>query len=335
MHSPTEWLETDGLGGFAGGTVDGVRTRRYHGLLVAAATPPTGRMLLVNGLDAEVMTPRGRFALTAQRYAPDAVHPADVVPVDAFTAEPWPTWRWRLPDGTTVVHELFIARVIARATSTVVLRWRQESTERGVMLGVRPYLSGRDYHALHHENPNFRWDCEERDGTHRWQPYPDVPPVHVRTNGARRDDAHWYRQVRYAEELARGFECDEDVAAPCVFEYDLDAADAVMMLSTHPTSRADAAESAVDTAARHRRDELARRRAFASPLHRAADQYIVRRGAGTSIIAGYPWFTDWGRDTFIAMRGLCLTTGRLDDARSMLVTWAGAISQGMIPNRFP
>jgi predicted glycogen debranching enzyme len=84
-----------------------------------------------------------------------------------------------------------------------------------------------------------------------------------------------------------------------------------------------------------RRGELARREAFASPLHRAADAYLVKRGTGRSLIAGYPWFGDWGRDTFIALRGLCIATGRLEEARDILLEWAGAVSEGMLPNRFP
>lgn len=81
--------------------------------------------------------------------------------------------------------------------------------------------------------------------------------------------------------------------------------------------------------------EKKRRSLFPSRLHRSADAYLVRRGRGKTIIAGYPWFTDWGRDTFIALRGLCLVTGRLDDARDILLDWAGAVSEGMLPNRFP
>src|SRR5205809_7439432 len=81
--------------------------------------------------------------------------------------------------------------------------------------------------------------------------------------------------------------------------------------------------------------ERARRAAFATPLARAADAYLVARGAGATVIAGYPWFTDWGRDTFIALRGLCLAAGRLDDARAILGEWAGSVSAGMLPNRFP
>jgi predicted glycogen debranching enzyme len=81
--------------------------------------------------------------------------------------------------------------------------------------------------------------------------------------------------------------------------------------------------------------EARRRQVFASPLDRAADSYLVKRGSGRTVVAGYPWFTDWGRDTFIAMRGLCLATGRLDDAAQILGEWSGAVSEGMLPNRFP
>src|SRR5262249_38236852 len=96
-----------------------------------------------------------------------------------------------------------------------------------------------------------------------------------------------------------------------------------------------ARDSAHDVGTRLATAEHRRRGAFASPLLKAADQYIVARGKGRTIIAGYPWFGDWGRDTFIALRGLCLATGRLDEARRILIEWAGAVSEGMLPNRFP
>ena len=96
----SEWLEVDGLGGFASGTVSGIRTRRYHALLLAATTPPTGRMVLVNGIEAWLETPGGRFALSAQRYAPDVVHPDGERRIVEFQGEPWPSWIFRAEDGT-------------------------------------------------------------------------------------------------------------------------------------------------------------------------------------------------------------------------------------------
>src|SRR5260221_3374481 len=103
----TEWLEADGLGGFASGTVSGIRTRRYHALLLTATTPPTGRFVLVNGFDAWVETPDGAFSLSSQRYAPDVVHPDGAQHIESFTADPWPSWCFRLDDGTVIEHELF------------------------------------------------------------------------------------------------------------------------------------------------------------------------------------------------------------------------------------
>src|SRR5215210_3302714 len=108
----TEWLEADGLGGFASGTTAGVRTRRYHALLTTATTPPTGRVVLVNGLDAWVESPgcpRAEY-LTRQHYSPDIVAPADAATIESFAAEPWPTWVYRLRDGTRIEQELFVTR---------------------------------------------------------------------------------------------------------------------------------------------------------------------------------------------------------------------------------
>src|SRR5215217_2356609 len=103
----TEWLEADGLGGFASGTTLGVRTRRYHALLLAATTPPTGRMVLVNGLDAWVET-GGQEFLTRQRYEPGVLAPEHGAVLESFADEPWPTWTYRLADGTRIEHELFV-----------------------------------------------------------------------------------------------------------------------------------------------------------------------------------------------------------------------------------
>src|ERR1051326_5226443 len=129
----TEWLEADGAGGFASGTSSGVRTRRYHALLLPATTPPTGRMVLVNGFDAFIETPHGTFALSTQRYMPDVLHPDGASRIVSFTAEPWPTWEFALPDGTHLTQELFIERTsgatwiawtLVSGTETATLRVR-------------------------------------------------------------------------------------------------------------------------------------------------------------------------------------------------------------------
>ena len=144
-----EWLEADGEGGYASGTVAGIRTRRYHALLLVATTPPTGRMVLVNGFEAWVTTPAGRFALSSQRYAPGVTHPDGVRRIARFEPEPWPRWTFQLEDGTSVEQETFVPR----GAGAVAVTWRLSEMRAGVTLTVRPLLSGRDHHALHHENP--------------------------------------------------------------------------------------------------------------------------------------------------------------------------------------
>src|SRR5688572_4422930 len=136
----TEWLEADGLGGFASGTTSGIRTRRYHALLLSATTPPTGRVVLVNGFDAWVDTPGGSFALSTQRYAPDALYPDGAAHITHFTTDPWPTWEYTLADGTAVIQEIFVQH----GTGAAVVSWTLARAKGPVVLRVRPFLSGRD-----------------------------------------------------------------------------------------------------------------------------------------------------------------------------------------------
>jgi predicted glycogen debranching enzyme len=322
-HSRGEWLEADGLGGFASGTVAGPRTRRYHALLLAATEPPTGRVVLVNGLEAWLERDGTRTALTRQAYAPDVVHPADAAPVVRFEREPWPTWTLALPDGARLEHGL----LAVHERAAVVLYWRLIGSGGGT-LSVRPLLSGRDYHALHHENSAFRFDAAVDGDRVAWRPYDGIPAVEARANGRYEHAPDWYRRFLYTEERARGLDDVEDLATPGVFHFDLGAGEAFLLLA------AEGHRGAEDPAAL-RAGEQARRARFPTPLDRAADAYFVRRGAGKTIVAGYPWFTDWGRDTFIALRGLALATGRWSDAAAILLEWAGTVSEGMLPNRFP
>jgi len=331
MSTPREWLETDGLGGFASGTVEGIRTRRYHALLLAATTPPTGRMVLVNGHDAWVDTPAGRFALSSQRYAPGVTHPDGWSRIESFEIEPWPRWVFRLPDGARVAHGLFAAQGLPM----VALSWRLLEPRPGVMLEVRPFLSGRDSHALHHENAAFRFEPVRARGLLAWRPYAGVPAILSLTNSEYRHAPEWYRSFLYEEERARGLDHIEDLASPGILRWSLSDGEAVWILAAETDATRAMLQDGVARAAFERLRSAERlRRQFPSRLHRAADAYIVQRGAGRTIVAGYPWFTDWGRDTFIALRGLCLAGGRLEDARAILTEWAGTVSEGMLPNRF-
>jgi len=326
----SEWLEADGLGGFASGTVSGIRTRRYHALLLAATTPPTGRVVLVNGLEAWLQTQSGRFAISAQRYTPDVVYPDGLRRIAEFRTEPLPTWRFQAEDGTELSQEI----VARQGHAEVVLRWRLLSPSPGARLIVRPLLSGRDYHSLHHENDAFGFEPERAGPRVIWRPYPGVPPITAVTNGAYRHEPAWYRNFLYEAERERGLDFVEDLASPGSFAFELDGHPAVLVLragDTEPSSLVDPEGYARQSFER----EAARRAVFTSPLQRAADAYVVQRGSGRTIVAGYPWFTDWCRDAFIALRGFMTLPDGPALARDILLAWADAVSEGMLPNRFP
>jgi predicted glycogen debranching enzyme len=328
-----EWLDADGLGGFASGTVSGIRTRRYHALLQIATKPPTGRIVLVNGFDAWVETASGIFPISSQSYAPDVIAPDGARRIVAFEPHPWPRWTYALEDRTRIEQEIFTRSGIP----VVAVCWRLEGGDAPATLFIRPFVSGRDHHALHHENPAFAFAAETRGQRVRWRPYFGVPGIVAFSNGEYSSEPQWYRNFLYEEERARGLDWTEDLASPGVFRFDLSRGEAALIfhpewLNPGAISQDGSAEAVLRTL---REAEAQRRAKFPSRLHLAADSYLVRRGEGRTIIAGYPWFTDWGRDTFIAMRGLCLATGRLDEAREILLEWAGAVSEGMLPNRFP
>jgi predicted glycogen debranching enzyme len=322
-----EWLESDSMGGFASGTVGGARTRRYHALLLTAQHPPSERVVLVNGIEVWVEQAGGSFPLSTQHYVPDVVQPRGVDAIVDFVHEPWPMWTYRGPDGTEIVQECIVDRV----DGTVLLTWRLSSTAaaHGARLMVRPLLSGRDYHSLMHENADFDFSANVADGNVTWRPYRSLPGIAALTNGSYTHDPLWYRDFLYTEEALRGLDCVEDLGSPGMFHFDLADRAALLLLRAGDGIAVDASA----LAARIRALESTRRKR--EPLDRAARAYLVRRGRGHSIIAGYPWFTDWGRDTFVAMRGLCLAGGRYDTAASILLCWADHVSDGMLPNRFP
>ncbi len=318
MDLRAEWLEPDGHGGFAAGTVGLVRTRRYHALLLAD-TATTGRSVLVNGVEVWAETGAGRYALSSQRYRPDVIFPDGARRIASFTHLPWPTWEFELPDRTVIHQELFTAR----ATQDVVMRWWSDHELR---LVVRPLLSGRDYHSLHLENVEFDF-ATRRDGEALvWQPYPSVPPITARGDFNWVQDPEWYRGFSYALEQERGMDDGEDLASPGRFQWTLTPGRmATLVLRA-------GAPGTMPVGALAAQEQTRRQRPVRDV---AADAYLAKRAGRQTVLAGFPWFTDWGRDTFIAMRGLLLVRGRLQEAADILVAWSEHVSEGMLPNRFP
>jgi predicted glycogen debranching enzyme len=333
-----EWLEADGLGGFASHTSHNTRTRRYHALLLVAKKPPAERRVLVNGVDVVVDLPGERVALTSQTYKPTSEGDPAIVrhegrPVEGvFDGSVWPTWTYDLGEAGRIEHSI----MVPHGSTLVILSWRLTSAATNpVRLSVRPFLSGRDYHSLHHENADFDFAPRvDASGRHVFQPYESEPAVTALSNGVFTAEPYWYREFLYTDDRDRGLDCVEDLGAPGVFAFDLAQGEACLVFGTGESVAGLSGGNLIESIAGLRTVEHARRTDSRSPLERAAAAYVVERGQGKTVLAGYPWFTDWGRDTFISLRGLCLATSRLRDARRVLVQWSSAVSHGMLPNRF-
>jgi predicted glycogen debranching enzyme len=327
-----EWLETNGIGGFASSTIWGTNTRRYHGLLVAATKPPMGRMVLLSKLEETVIVEGKRFELSTNRY-PGVLHPQGFAYLVSFRLDPFPVFRYEV-DEISIEKTIFMVH----GENTTVVQYTAVG-DRRCSLEIRPLVAFRDYHALTHQNAALHDEYVE-DGMHvSFQPYEGVPKLFFRyENGSLEKTGHWFRNFEYGRELQRGLDFMEDLFNPFLVSIEM-----------NPGATTSIVASALWHEARNfnllREQELQRRRkviarvSFEDPLAAmlltAADQYIVNRGQGQTILAGYHWFSDWGRDTMIALPGITLVTGRCDSARAILGEFALHVSQGMLPNRFP
>jgi predicted glycogen debranching enzyme len=352
-----EWLETNGIGGFASSTIAGLHTRRYHGLLVAATKPPVGRMVLLSKLEETLVIDGRRTDLSCNRY-PGAIHPQGHLHLKQFRQDPFPVYVYRV-DGLEIEKSVFM--VHGENTTVIQYLVRQPAPEIACTLELRPLIAFRDYHSTTHENGSLDPSIESAPGLVTCAPYSGLPKLRLaHTSGEVHRTGDWYRNFEYVVEQERGLDYREDLFNPLVLSFDLRSNPrAAIVASTEPRDASDAEElraaeiarrrevlgafysgtgaSRADQGVRPTADQGVRPTAdpFVEALVQASDQFIVRRGTESTVIAGYPWFSDWGRDTMIALPGLTLTTGRPEAARSILLAFAASVDRGMLPNRFP
>jgi predicted glycogen debranching enzyme len=328
-----EWIETNGLGGYAASTVGGAHTRRYHGILVAAAHPPVGRVVLLSRLDETVVADGERTELGCNRF-PGVVHPQGHRRLRAFEKDLFPVFEHAA--GSVRLRKTIAA--IHSENTTVVLYEVLEAAG-PVTLELRPFVAARDHHALQHANPFVDPRAEFVGGVLRLPSYGGVPDVFVQAPGARFDAGpDWYHAYEYDRERERGLDFHEDLFTHGVLSRTLRKGDrlAAVVSTDDPAGRD--GKRLLDEERKRRLALLQGVRpddTLGRALRLAADQFVVRRDADLrTVVAGYPWFADWGRDAMIALPGLCLTTGRLDDAKRILTAFARSVRDGMLPNRF-
>jgi len=333
-----EWLETNGRGGFAGSTIAGLNTRRYHGLLVAATKPPVGRVVLLSKMEETLFIDGQPFDLSANRY-PGVIHPQGFRHLKQFRLDPFPVFTYEI-EGIEIEKVVFM--IYGENSTAVQYELKNNShpeLPKNLRLEVRPLIAFRDYHSTTHENGSINSAVEQNPGVASVTPYQGLPALHLAHNADElRKTGEWHRNFEYDAERERGLDFSEDLFNPLALSFDLRLRHQALVIAS--TERRDVAQ-----VAEYRQAEIKRRRiaatslpvedAFAQDLAAAADQYIVSRADQKTVIAGYHWFSDWGRDTMIALPGLTLPTGKHEVARSILCTFAKHVDQGMLPNRFP
>jgi predicted glycogen debranching enzyme len=329
-----EWLETNGLGGWASSSIVGAHTRRYHGLLVAATRPPVGRMVLLSRLDETITVDGASWELSCNQY-PGAIHPRGFEHLESFRRGVFPVFEYS-------VEGVRLSKTVAAidGESTVLVLYELLEASGPVHLELRPFFAGRDYHSLGHANEFVHREGIFAAGRLAYRSYDGLPEVFLHVPGSAWTPApDWYRSFEYARERERGLDFQEDLFTPGTFTVELTSGDRLgVIASTADPFGRDAFTLLASEQARRQAllDDFGNADPFCIALAAAADQFIVRRGEGLhTVIAGYPWFSDWGRDTMIALPGLCLATRRFDEAKGILRAFARSASQGMIPNRFP
>ncbi len=336
-----EWLETDGRGGYASSTLSGCHTRSYHGLQVSNLQSPEGRHVLLSKLEDSFLLGTGEFVFTCHRY-PDVLFPPGHPLLREFLLGDIPRFSYRaggirmkkevmrLPDG-----------------DTLLVRYELESSPGKGRLRLKPFLAFRGFHRLSHENPFFRDRIERIEKGFRIDPYEGMPPLYIRTS---RDSEFsplplWYRRFEYDRERERGFEHQEDLFCPGIVETPLEAGSAVILAASCTPSEEDPVFLWREELERrrHRRQEEeggtegfdGEDREMLRALLGAGRQFLITTPSGRpAVIAGYPWFESWGRDTLIALPGLAFRSGHLREGIEILDEIGRHERDGLLPNFF-
>lgn len=335
-----EWLVTNGLGGFASSTLTGCNTRRYHGLLIAdphagTGLPPVGRRNLLSKLD-ETFTRDGVIHELGTNLYQDVVHPRGYAYLAEFTTDPWPTWVFQV-GAIRLSKEL----LMPHGRNLTLIRYRVLDSDGPVQFELTPLMSGRDFHHTTSAGHVSAPAVDVGDGQACVRLFDEPSTLWLSYGGAEvvpasGDGGCWYYNFSYPREAERGLGHAEDLYCPFRLRRRLAPGDEILLTAAcGPTETLDFATAADEE--RSRREGLLAR-AGAEPntrrLFLAADQFIVSRRDGRSVIAGFPWFNDWGRDTMIALPGLTVANGRTDICAEVLRTWFSHVCDGLIPNVF-
>jgi len=332
-----EWLETNGLGGYASSTIIGANTRGYHGLLIYSAKTPLQRILALSKIEESVIIDGKRFEISCNQY-PNTIYPEGYKYLNSFGLEPFPTFQYII-DNSIIEKSIFMVY----GKNAVFVTYRLIESQGNALIELRPLIACRDFHSRMHEslNPDINSSSSKE-------------LLEINMNGIRlnllvygsefNNIPYWYRNFVYEQEMERGQENNEDLYSPGYFIKQMKSGEEISFIAfTDSLNEVDIEKL--------RSYEISRRAMFidktlinnvsdplklcVSSLFASADQFLVKRSEYQSIIAGYHWFGDWGRDSMIALPGLTLVTNRYEIAEEILLNYAKFCDQGMIPNCYP
>jgi len=342
--SKLEWLATNGIGGYASSSISGANTRRYHGLLVAACKPPLGRAVLLSKLEEEIRVEDQHYHLSANKY-PHVIYPQGFRHLLSFTSSPIPTFLYSIDEiGLTIQKQIWLAR----EANTVYVRYTVLKSSDPFQFSLLLFAAYKDYHSEQRHWDGFQAKLDvTTTGKLTFTAFDQAIPLHIKVMGSSDFQYHkepeWYFNYEHEWEELRGQDSFEDLYNIGRFDGILTQGDTVTFVATtedaDPALPYDALEAESTRIAQLLKKAKLPKNApsVVSQLVLAADQFVApksKRVSRATIIAGYPWFTDWGRDTMISLSGLTLATRRYDIAKQILASFAGAIKDGLIPNRF-
>ncbi len=339
--SSREWIITNGLGGYASSTAIGVNTRRYHGLLVAPEEPPWGRMLLLSKLEEEILLGETSLRFSANKY-PGVVHPRGYEHLEEFSLDPHPSFTYTA--GVRLKKTIFMPR----GWNAVVVSYEVLELPEQCFMRIYPLINHRGIHEVAKERHGIYTQSSGKKGA-EISKQPNGIILRMGSDLMRYipsdlpEDRRWYRNMEYEREAERGYEYLEDHYCPGHFELELEEGLTVHVVATGGSNGREAFEEfySEDPARLQKAmaKEEARAKALTGAFHGgprylalAADSFLVKMGGEMGIIAGYHWFTTWGRDAMVALPGLCLATQRFEEARRVLRSYAAHCRDGLIPN---
>ncbi|MEO5569749.1 MAG: amylo-alpha-1,6-glucosidase [Bacteroidia bacterium] len=328
-----EWIETNGIGGYASSTIIGTNTRRYHGLLIASMNAPVERVTMLSKLDETIICREEKFELGTNQYK-DAVTPAGFNFIERFSKNLFPEWKYKLPNGIEIKKTI----ACVQGENTTLVIYEVLKAKDAFTLELMPLVSGKDFHSLMRANETVNSNALFENSVLNLKPYNNLPEFFISAEGASfKYEPYWYHNFEYLVEIYRGQEFTEDLFTHGKISKDLKKGDKLgIIISTKNPGAINALDLFEKEKSRKEKLIASGNNETEKTLTLAADQFVVQRGKDLkTIIAGYHWFSDWGRDTMIALPGLCLVTGRFDDAKKILSAFAKSVDKGMLPNRFP